>query len=430
MLNLRPFQIALLAIFTGMAILAVILLRLVEPSSPINNSYGEVYVWGSIDPEVFRVVKSQIAESDSSFSKVEYFYVDERTLDEELVNAIAEGRSPDLIIFPADSLVKHRAKLLALEVDERTFRDTYLDAGEIFLLSDGQYAFPFLIDPLVMYWNRDLYGTGGLAQPPQTWEQMVSSAVPSLTIRDTSRNIIQAALAFGEYRNVTNAKEVLLAMTMQSGSRLVSENERGYVVELDKPLENGGRAPMSAALEFFTDFSNSNSPLYTWNRALATDENAFVAEDLATYIGFGSDAERLAAKNPNLNLDIAELPQGAGATIKRTYGRVYGIGIPRGAFNQNGAYQVAQIMTSSVNAARFAEATNMAAANRTSVITGTASPYRQIIERSALVARAWLDPDPSGTETIFQQMIEDVVSNRTRVVNAVGDAVRRISLEY
>ncbi len=429
MFNLRPFQIVLLAGFAFMAILAVVLVRLVEPSNPIDNTYGEVYIWGSVEAGTFRNIKNQLVEVDPSFRKVEYFYVDERDFDDELVNAIAEGRSPDLIILPAESLVKHRAKLLAFEYDPRAYRDTYLDAGEIFLLSDGQYALPFLIDPLVMYWNRDLYGTGGLAQPPSTWEQMQSTAVPSLTVRDTRRNIIQSAMAFGEFRNVTHPKEVLMAMTMQTGSRLVSENERGYVVEIDKPIVQGERAPLSAALDFYTDFSNSNSPVYTWNRALPRDENAFVAGDLATYFGFGSEAEQLAAKNPNLNFDIAEIPQISGATVKRTYGRVYGLAIPKAAFNQNGAYAVAQILAGEASAI-FAQATNMASANRQVVVSGDASPYRALIERTALTARTWLDPDPVATDAVFQQMIEDVVSNRARVVNAVGDAVRRITLEY
>ncbi len=67
---------------------------------------------------------------------------------------------------------------------------------------------------------------------------------------------------------------------------------------------------------------------------------------------------------------------------------------------------------------------------RSVIGAGDSSPYRQVMLQSALIARSWLDPDPEASNVIFSEMVEDVVSNRTRVGNAVVDAVRKLTFEY
>lgn len=434
-MNIRPFQIALLAGFAILAILSIFLVKIYKPTTTVSDwFYGErVVVWGSVDTNIFKNIQNQIKSVDPEFDSIEYYYVDPREFDNELVNAIAEGRSPDLIFLRSDALVKHRAKLLPIPYDSlplRDFKDTYVDAGEIFALPEGIYALPFMIDPLVMYWNRDLLATAGFAQPPTTWESVVANYVPALTTKDNSRNILQSAIAFGEYRNVKNAKDMIMALAMQSGSSLVTVNERGYSVDLDKAQASGERPPLTASVEFYTDFSNANSPLYTWNRAQPVDENAFVSEDLAIYFGKGSEAENIAGKNPNLNFDVAMIPQGAAATVKRTSADVYGLAIPRGAFNAQGAYAAARTLSSAENSRLFAQAIGMSSAHRSVINEGDSNPLRQVILRSALVSRSWLDPEVTKSNAIFQALVEDVVSSRNRVSSAVSDAVRKLSFEY
>lgn len=434
--NIRPFQIILL---TGFAILAIVAIYLVKvynpPADEESLRYGDqVIVWGTLERSLMSDVMNSVTESDKAFEAVKYYQVDERVFDDELVNAIAEGRSPDLVMLRSDDLVKHRAKLQPIPyetISERTYRDNYIDATEIFMLSDGIYALPFAVDPLVMFWNRDLFASNGLAQPPTSWEGLIAETAPALIIRDTNRNVLQSAVAFGEYSNIRNAKAIIMALTMQSGSQLVREDDRNaYEVGVNIGQTSSSRLPLDAAVEFYTDFSNANSPLYTWNRALPEDDNVFVAGELAMYFGLGSESTALASKNPNLNFDIAQIPQGASATIKRTYGDVYGLAIPRGAYNPQGAYAAALTLGRADVADVIARAVGMAPPHRSTINAGDSSPFRQVILTAALTSRSWLDPDPAATDDIFSEMIEDVTSGRARVSSAVSDAVRRLTFEY
>jgi len=239
-------------------------------------AYGnEVIIWGTLEDSVFETVFRNIAQEDKAFGVVQYFSVPEQDFDDELINAIAEGRSPDMVVLSADNLVKHRAKLLAIPYESislRDYRTTYVDGAEIFALRDGIYAIPFAVDPLMLYWNRDMFASHGLAQAPTSWETIVANVVPKITMTDTNRNIVQSALAFGEYRNVSHAKEVLMLLALQSGSAMVTESDRGYSVGINQSTAQGARAPLEASLQFFTDFSNPNSPAYSWNRAMAEDK--------------------------------------------------------------------------------------------------------------------------------------------------------------
>jgi len=435
MMNLRPFQIVLLASFALVAFIALIFLGGYQATpSQEEVVYGtEVIVWGTLEDSVFDAVFRNIAQEDKAFGVVKYFSVPEQDFDDELINAIAEGRSPDMVILSADKLVKHRAKLLAIpyeSISMRDYRNMYIDGAEIFTLRDGIYAIPFAVDPLMLYWNRDLFASSGLAQAPTSWEAIVANVVPRITITDTNRNIVQSALAFGEYRNVSHAKEVLMLLALQSGSTMVTESDRGYSVGLNQSSAQGARAPLEAALQFFTDFSNTNSPAYSWNRAMPEDKNSFLSGDLALYFGFGSEAEDIDRKNPNLNFDIAMVPQGGAATALRTYGEFYGFAIPRASANAQGAFAAAQTIASAKNADELTRELNLSPVRRDLIAQGDSNQYRSAMMQSALIARGWLDPAPTESDAIFMRMVEDIVSNRIRIGGAVGDAINRLILEY
>ena len=434
MKNLRPFQIVLLAVFSVMALIALVLIGDYRPGETEEEQlYGsQVIIWGSLPAEAFTPVFNTLKDQNDNFKVVRYVEVDERNFNANLVNAIAEGRSPDLIVLPHQQLVGLRAKLLPIpyeNISERQFRDSYIDGAEIFALRDGIYAFPFVVDPVIMYWNRDLFSGAGLAQPPTTWESLVGNVVPALTRRDSNRSILQSAIAFGEYRNVRNAAEVFAMLLLQSGSRMVEEGDRGYVVALNQGQQSS-RAPMDAALQFYTDFANANSPAYSWNRALAEDRSAFVAGDLALYFGLGSEVGLISDRNPNLNFDAALVPQGANATIRRTYGNFYGFAIPRASSNVSGAYAAGQTLSQAEVSLALSRELQMAPVHRSILGRGSNSAFEQIIFNAALISAGWLDPNPASTDGILQTMVEDVASNRARISEASGDAVDRITLSF
>jgi ABC-type glycerol-3-phosphate transport system substrate-binding protein len=432
--NIRPFQIGLLAAFAIVALISVVMLASYQGFGALStNPYGEkVVIWGTLAGIPFTNLIQEISRDDRNFQVVQYVEKDPRTFEEELVNAIAEGRAPDAIVLDHEHLIVLRAKLQAISYDDfptRTLRDQYVDGFEVFALQNGLYAIPLAVDPLLMYWNRDLFASGGLPQPPATWEALTDT-VEQLTLRDATRNLQQATVAFGEYRNVENAKATLLTLLLQSGSQMISEGQNRYVVALDSAVNNNSSRPLFSTLQFYVEFNNVSSPLYSWNRTFESDQQAFLGERLTLYFGYGSEWERLRSQNPNLNFDAAPVPQGAGATVKRIYGKFYGLSLLTSTPNPAGAYRALAVLGSASNTARLATELSLAPAHRETLSLGVSEAVSQTVYDQALIARGWLDPDPEESDEIMTQMIEDISSGRSQIGGATSDTIRRLELAF
>lgn len=420
--------------FAALAVFGLIFFSLYQASvTDEAPGYGErVVIWGTLSREAFYSVFNEIIKEDRDFQSVQYVAKDSRSFDLDLLTAIAEGNSPDLVVLRSDSLVTHRSKLRAISyesISERTFRDTYVDGAEIYMLSDGVYGLPFAVDPLMMYWNRDLFSSNGLANPPRTWEELVGVTEPAITEVSTDLRISKSAIAFGEYSNIRNAKNILSLLLLQSGTDVVVENDRGYEITLNQNAQPG-LPPGDASLSFYTQFANPAGTEYTWNRSLPQDRLQFAGGDLALYFGLGSEYGSIEGSNPNLNFDITQVPQGSGASVKRGFGIYYAFAIPRASTNPQGAWRVAQVLSGEAVSADLASALNLAPVHRVEVDRGSSDPYRQSLYTAALIARAWLDPDALTSENVIKVMIEDVTSGRMRVSQAVTDAIGRLQLLF
>jgi ABC-type glycerol-3-phosphate transport system substrate-binding protein len=427
MTNIRPFEVGLIAVFIIAGIVGIIMLKgYQDDKSDEEQLYGNtVTIWGTFEQQTIDNVFAEIAKTDKAFAVVKYRVFDERTIEGEIVNAIADGDPPDLVLMPHTMLVSLRTKLTAIPfetLDERTLRDTYIDGADIFTLSNGTYAIPFAVDPLILFWNKDLFAKAGLAQPPKTWEMLVSDVVPRLTHYDTGRKVSQSAFGMGEYLNVKNAKEILSMLLLQSGTTIIEEENGKYRITLMKTVDGAGQ-PAQAALKFYTQFSSPASTAYTWNRIQQFDRNAFTGGKLAMYLGLGTEIDDIEVENPNLSFDVAPVPQAQGATALRNYGTFYGFAIPKTAHNSTGAYAVALRLSGSVVAKQLTSALNLVPAQRALYSGTTGNVYEAILRESALVARGWLDPDPGESGSVFKTMIDEVTSGRKDIDEVVSDAV-------
>ncbi len=434
-MNLRPFELFLVLGFGLLGLLALGLLATYRP--PVDTTTtalnGTVEVWGTLPKKAFYQTLEPLLEAQPAYKALSYVQIDEANFDSELLNALAEDRGPDLILLPHEKLVSYRNKIQPIPFEnfpDRDFRNLYIDGAEIWKLSDGVYGYPIAIDPMVMYWNRDLLTSKGQLSAPTTWEAIVNDIVPTFVERDFNRNITLSPIAFGEYRNVKNAASIISMLTIQGGSGLVEDAGGGRYKFLLNQNVDKTRAPLEAAATFYTNFSSPSNPLYSWNRARPSDVDAFLSEDLILYFGKGSEATNLAAQNPNLNFDIAEVPQGAGATLRRTYGTFYGLSLLKSANNKQGAFIAMQLIGGADFSKAYSSYLHMAPAHRTSLAGGSSDTYGRIIYSSATVARGWLAPKPATVDTIFTQMVEDILANRSRPADAATDAVGRLSQEY
>ena len=419
-------NIILMVVFIIAIILGVLIFAGIIPlgsSAPVGAT-GNVVLWGTVKRDL-------VTESIDAFNRanktyrVIYVEKNRETLDTELTNALASGTGPDLFFLSNDLILKHSDKVFITPFatfPEKTFRDTYISEAELFLTYDpikpGILAWPITVDPLVMYYNRDMLEGAGVVKPPAIWDDF-SALVKAITALGPSRNVLKSAVAFGEFANVNYAKDILASQLLQKGNPIITREG----TELKSRLSDTFGAqvsPASSIFNYYSDFSNSTKDVYSWNRSLPNSLNAFIAGDLAVYFGYASELPNIQAKNPNLNFDVAKIPQTKGSSIKATFGRMNAIALSKASKNLSTAYTVIGQLTGADFSGKVATALNLPPVRRDLLITKPATPfYLAVFYDSALISRGWLDPSPKDTDLIFQSIIEDISSGRLPVDQAI-----------
>lgn len=434
-MKLRPFELGLIIVFIGLIIASLAFLSVYKkkPSNDGLPQVGVVNIWGVLPYESFNTVLEQIRTTDNAYQKVIYRQIDPSEFDSTLVNALADGSGPDIIFIPHEKLVSMRKRIQPISYESFPLRDVqsrYTDGSRIFALQDGLYAYPVAIDPLVMYWNRDILSNDNFLEAPRTWESLVNEYHGTLVRRNPDRSIVRSVVAMGEYGNVENAFGVISMLLLQTGSEMVREkNPAEYDIRLNLSSD-AAVAPLNVVADFYTRFAKPNNSLYSWNRSLNKDKDRFLSEELAFYFGYGSEGKEIEKLNPNLNFDIAEVPQGATATVRRTYGRFYGLAALRSSKNLEGASLVLSKLGSKEYAEKLATSYGMVPAFKESVSAGSNDTYGRVAYTSAPITYGWLSPSEDASGEVFTKMTQDLNENRTDLSNAINDVLGRFEVEY
>lgn len=426
---MSKFQITVFAIFGILAVGAVLVFTGAIPMPGQDRQLqGDVEVWGTIPRSEIGDLLFQL-RGDTNIS-VDYQQHDADTFEQELIEALAAGAGPDLFFLTQDSFEKHKNKAFVIPSDAypvRDFQNTFLEEAVLFTDRQNVYALPFLIDPMVVYWNRELFSGAGVAQMPDTWEEFFS-IVPRLTVASDSGAISQSAIALGEYENVSHAKEILALMILQTGNKIIEQNSRGeYAVTLGRTTRGGQVNPGESALRFYTEFANPTTPRYSWNRSLPESRNMFIQQDLAVYVGFASEYEELLRQNPRLDIGVAPIPTiGGDIRSRATFGRLTAVMISKASDNIPAAFHIARKMTQPEFLESLEEQTGLPPVRRDMLAEGTDDPRASVLYDSAVRARGWRDPNPERTEVIFRDMIRGVTSGRFRPSEAIRNGVRAL----
>lgn len=420
------FQVVLLILFGFVGIVAVLIFGGFLPGyrTNTNNVNQNVVMWGTFPAASMQNFLGKFNKKYEGSFSVNYVAKNQAEFEEDLIEALAAGTGPDLVIMPQELLVKHLNKILQIPyttISARNFQDTFFDGAEILLGNNGIIALPLTVDPLVMFYNKNLFSSTNLALPPSNWTEFLK-VQKALTIKNEAGNLLQYGTALGEATNISKAKEILAALFIQAGDKIIDLDTTGLKVVLGNNSEKLSVAPATAALQFFTQFSDSNKATYSWNRSLPEASEAFLGGLLGTYFGFGSEIESISQKNPHLYFDIAMIPQRDNSSTKATYGRIMTVAVTSATKKSAVAASVAQALVIAEADKTLAEIANQAPARRDLLSVGNSDPKKAVIYKSALISRAWFDPNPDKSRSIFSDMIETITMGRVGASNAINVA--------
>ncbi len=423
--KMSTFQVVVLAILGVAAFAGLAMFSLFRSSS---QQVTTVVLWGILPAtQINTLLQSAEVAVALEEQKVAITYVQkaQESMDQELLKAMALDQGPDAIILAQNEILNYLDRTIAIPYEtlpQRTFQDTYIPEGQLFLNPTGVVALPFMINPMVMYWNQDMLTSENIATPPQYWPDLLK-IIPRITKADVSKVINRSTIGFGTYDNIDHAKDIISLLLLQAGTPITAIDvpTQDYRVNLSN-IPGTTQNPGDRALSFYTQFADSTRDTYSWNASLPYSRDYFVAGKLGLYFGFASENPLLREQNPNLNYDVALVPQTDSLQTKVTFGKMYGLAILRGTLDVNSTFTALSILSNPTTQATLSSITGLPPVTRALYATTPADPDQVVFYTAALQSRGWLEPNADTTNQIFSNMVRSINSGAVRPIEAVRGA--------
>ena len=420
--NLNKFQIIVIGIVLLLVLTVVLITSGIIPGlEEETDQPAKLTLWGFDEPAVWNEVLSAYRDVRSKVD-INYQQKNRESFEDELLNSISRGQSPDVIVFPSYDLGKHADKLSAappILITEREIEQQYIDAGRTFVTSEKHVlGIPLFADALILFYNKDLFTKSFITLPPATWDEFLESA-QKLTTKTPSGEISVAGAALGRAHNIKNAPLILTSLFLQSGERIIGNNNK---VVLGEPI-----GPAESAMRFFGDFANQRKTSYTWSFALPEAADFFLAGKLGMYFGLMSEFDTLLTKNPHLVFSVSPIPTFTGAPRTATAGTLFAAAVPKASRNWRQAWSFAVFLGNKETAALYAEQARTVSVRRDVLPTYASDLVKSVFAKSVLSLALWPDPDTVKSDAILRTLIEEAAQGRLTIREALEKANAQLS---
>lgn len=375
----------------------------------------------------------------------------------ESSNAIASDKGPDVWMIPNSSVLRHQDSLAPVpenffqkNKNDHTTNTQYIKGRYVPIVvkenvNDNKiYGLPLFVDTLALFSNPHLLGARANALQnsdfkfdptlfntgPRTWNELVD-LVKQYTAKSSGNQIDQSALAMGRSDNVDEANDILAALMLQNGTVMSSPD--GLTATFNLPSQkqiNQKYFPGTKALDFFTSFSNPNSPNYTWNESMPSSYEAFRDEKVAMIFEYSDILEKLKQENPNLSVRVFPLPQIKGSSQAIDYAKYWTLTVPKNSPNSAAAWNFINYLSTDGLSTYLSTAHQQSPLIPQSVpqtISDRIGEGRPFRFQSQTAASWYRGKDPDKVGTIFTDMVNKVTNQNIPSQTAIDDAARKVS---
>jgi len=269
----------------------------------------EMVIWNLFDPKDAFAGQLQAFQSEYPGMKITYKkFENEDRYEEILLNALAEGRGPDIFAIHQSWLPRHQKKIFPMPENmmvSEQFRETFFDVTADVLLREDEekferiYGLPLFVDTLAIYYNTTVFRDGlqSSSRPAETWEG-IKEQVYSLKRTDNSvERFALSGMAMGRADNIFSAISVLSLLFLQEGVQFLDESGTKILLGRQQGTKEGTGKPFypaQEALKLYTSFALPSYKHYSWNRVITglyptqKEVGVFVRGKAAMIFGFSS----------------------------------------------------------------------------------------------------------------------------------------------
>ncbi|OGY55043.1 MAG: hypothetical protein A3A24_02475 [Candidatus Buchananbacteria bacterium RIFCSPLOWO2_01_FULL_46_12] len=410
--------------------------------------------WGTFDD------KSNFSEIIADYTlvhpniKIEYRKLRTEEFEQELLDALAEDRGPDIITLHNTWVSRYLSKLeplpattkLAYQVTKKSLgikQETLIEVRESPTITVGQlknnfidvvfadvtreakiYGLPLSIDTLVMLYNKDLFNNAGIPLPPANWSEL-QEYVKRLTFQDSEGKITQSGVAMGTAQNIEHNFDILSLLMVQNGAAMTID--KAVTFHSVPPGGDKTYNPGPEALRFYTDFATPTKEVYTWDQSMPNSLDAFSQGKVGITFGYQSDIPYIEARRQGkLNYGLAKMPQIPGRP-EINYASYWVQTVAKKSKNINEAWDFIQFMSQPGEAKKYLAATGRPTALRALIEEQLASDQLNIFADQLLTSLSWYKGlDSQAAQNAFAEMIDTVILNEIGFDKAAELAARKI----
>lgn len=351
--------------------------------------------------------------------------------EEGLVDALASGSGPDIFSIHNDWLPRYMDKVSPAPDNVFLYKDyktTFVDAAVQDFTKDNKiYGTALAVDSLGLYYNKDIMGSAGLAVPPKTWDEL-SAHVQRIKKGDGKGYFMRSGLAAGTNSNINRAVDILYLFMLQN--RTVPFNTDGTEPMFDQDIAvNGNRVyPGEAALDFYTSFANPISQNYNWNARSDYSIDAFANGRTAYLYSYAYTRQTLLQKNPNLNFDVAPVPQPDLDQPAVNFANYWGEVVSKQSKNQAVAWDLLKFLSSKASLDKYYAKNKQPSSRRDLIDLQINDPEIGVFAHANLTAKTFYKPNQAKIDSIFAGMIDNVILNGVNVRDALSQAAQQASV--
>jgi len=336
---------------------------------------------------------------------------------------------PNIFMAPSTWVLENKNKILPAPKEMMSlteFENTFARVTKNDLTDEkgNIYALPFYIDTLALYYDDDAFLNENLIKPPTNWDEF-EKYVEKLTIFDKDGNLIRPGAAFGGGSNINRGQDILMLLVMQNNTgnekikNLTSFNNRGS----------------SAAITFYTNFTNPKRKSYTWNEDQMYSIDAFVQKKAVMMINYSHHIENVINKTSNnLNFKIAPIPQ-LDKNNKVNYASYLVPVVPKKApcgkkakTNANCyslSWEFLNFAAKKENAKLYLNSTKKPAANLELAKEQFTdfNDQRSVFAGQVFTAKSWEHPNDSLSDQVLVRMIDSIITTNEEFKKSISEAM-------
>lgn len=344
--------------------------------------------------------------------QIVYTKKDITTYSADLLNALAAGNGPDIFSIHNDWLPAYVDKISPAPDKQWLYTDyknAFVDtAVKDFTKDQKIYGAALSVDSLGLYYNKDLLGTVSIATPAKTWDQL-SVHTQILKRQDSKGYFSRSGVAAGTNANVNRAVDILSLFMLQLGVQSYSPDgtRPTFADSVQKNGEN--TTPGLQALRFYTSFANPQSPNYNWNSKSDYSIDAFANGRVAYLFGYSYFRDTILSKAPNLNFDVAPVPQPNLDDPAVNFANYWGYVVSKQSKNPDYAWDFLKNTTSKDTLDKYYAQTKVPSSRRDLIELQTSDPEIGVFANANLTAKSSYKPDQVQIDNLFGKMIDNVI---------------------